>query len=82
MSYIIKIELTETVFKVHQFYFFSQKTNRFKNYFCYKDLVPETLRSNHNYRFVCESCAASTTSKTYNHIKVRVSEHQGAPPRT
>ena len=25
MSFIIKIELTETVFKVHQFYFFPKK---------------------------------------------------------
>ena len=31
---------------------------------------------------MCESCTASYYGKTYRHIKVRVSEHQGAFPRT
>ena len=56
--------------------------NRLKNYFRFKDLVPETLQSNFIYKFKCGSCIASYYSKIYRHMKVRVSEHQGVSPRT
>ena len=39
-------------------------TDKLKKYFCYQDLVPETLRSNHVYKFSCGSCTASYKGKT------------------
>ena len=55
--------------------------NRLKNYFRFKDRVPETLQSNFVYKFKCGSCTASYYGKTYRHMKVRVSKHQGVSPR-
>ena len=59
-----------------------QTNNRLRNYFCFKDSVHETLRSNLVYKFSCRSCTASYYGKTCRHMKVRVSEHQGVSPRT
>ena len=59
-----------------------QTGNRLVNYFRFKDCVPETLQSNFVYKFKCGSCAASYYGKTYRHMKVRISEHQGVSPRT
>ena len=58
-----------------------QTGNRLKNYFRFKDRVPETLQSNFVYKFKYGSCTASYYGKTYRHIKVRVSKHQGVYPR-
>ena len=52
------------------------------NYFSFKDVVPEPLRSCQIYNFTCGSCNASYIGKTFRHMKVRVSEHQGVSPRT
>ena len=59
-----------------------QTGRRLKNYFRFKDCVPETLQSNFVYKFKCGSCTASYYGKTYRHMKVLVSEHQGVSPRT
>ena len=59
-----------------------QTGNRLKNYFRFKDRVPETLQFNFDYKFKCGSCTASYCSQTYRHVKVQVSEHQGVSPRT
>ena len=53
-----------------------------KNYFSFKDVVPEPLRSCQIYNFTCGSCNASYIGKTFRHMKVRVSEHRGVSPRT
>ena len=58
-----------------------QTKNRIRNYFCFKDSVHETLRSNLIYKFSCGSCTPPYIGKTYRHFKVRVSEHQGVSPR-
>ena len=58
-----------------------QTGNRLKNYFRFKDCVPETLQSNFVYKFKCRSCTASYYGKTYRYIKVWVSEHHGVSPR-
>ena len=50
--------------------------------FNFKDVLPEPLRSCQIYKFTCGSCSASYTGKTFRHLKVRVSEHQGVSPRT
>ena len=57
-------------------------SNRLRNYFNFKDVVPEPLRFCQIYKFTCGSCNASYIGKTFRHMKVRVSEHQGVSPRT
>ena len=57
-------------------------SNRLIIYFSFKDVVPEPLRSCQIYNFTCRSCSASYIGKTFRHMKVRVSEHQGVSPRT
>ena len=59
-----------------------QTSNKLKNYFRFKDRVPETLQSNFVSKFKCGSCTASYYGKTYRHMKVWVSEHQGVSLRT
>ena len=57
-----------------------QTNNRLENYFCFKDFIPETLRSSLIYKF--SSCTVSYIGKTCRHFKVRVSGHQGVSPWT
>ena len=57
-------------------------TNRLKNYFRFKDVVPKPLKSCQIYKYTCGGCNASYIGKTFRHLKVRVSEHQGVSPRT
>ena len=57
-------------------------SNCSKNYFSFKDVVPEPLPSCKIYNFMCRSCNVSYIGKTFRHMKVRVSEHQGVSPRT
>ena len=56
-------------------------SKRLKNYFSFKDIVPEPLRSCQISNFTCGSYNASYTGKTFRHMKVRVSEHQGVSTR-
>ena len=51
-------------------------------YFSFKDVVPDPLRSCQIYNFTCRSCNASYIDKSFRHMKVRVSKHQGVSPRT
>ena len=57
-------------------------SNHLRNYFNFKDVVPEPLRSCQIYNFTCRNCNASYTGKTFRHMKVSISEHQGVSPRT
>ena len=57
-------------------------SDRLRNYFSFKDVVPEPLRSCQIYNFTCGSCNASYTGKAFRHMKVRILEHQGVSPRT
>ena len=85
MSQIVKTKLTKARSKRMKFCklrVIFQTNNRLKNYFHFKDFVPETLRSSLIYKFSCGSCTASYIGKTYRHFKVRVSEHQGVFPKT
>ena len=50
-------------------------SNRLKNYFSFKDVVREPLRSWQIYNFTCASCNASYIGKTFKHMK-------GVSPRT
>ena len=57
-------------------------SNCLKNYFSFKDIILELLRSCQIYYFTCGSCNASYTGKSFRHMKFRVSERQGVSPRT
>ena len=85
ISSITKKRLTRCIskrLKLCKLQIIFQTGNRLKNYLRFKDRVPETLQSNFVYKFKCRSCTASYYGKTYRHMKVRVSEHQGVSPRT
>ena len=85
MSQVVKTTLTKTMNKHIKFCklrVIFQTRNRLKNYFLFKDSVPETLRSNLIYKFSCGSCTVSYISTTYRYFKLRVSEHHGVSPRT
>ena len=85
MCQIVKTRLAKTMNKHMKFCklrVIFQTNNRLQNYFCFKDSVPETLRSKLIYKFSCGSCTAPHIGKTYRHLKARVSEHQGVSPRT
>ena len=85
MSQIVKTKLTKTTSKHMKFCklrVIFQTNNRLKNYFRFKDFVPERLRSSLIYKFSCGRSIASYIGKTYRHFKRRVSEHQGDSPRT
>ena len=57
-------------------------SNRLTNYFSFKDVVSEPLRSCQIYNFTYGSCNASYIGKTFRHMRVRISELQGVSPRT
>ena len=85
MSGVIKTGLSKALQKRLRFCklrVIFKSTNRLKSYFNFKDVLPEPLRSCQVYKFTCGSCSASYTGKTFRHLKVRVSEHQGVSPRT
>ena len=84
-SQIVKTRLTKTMNKHIKFCTLRvifQTNNRLRNYICFKDFVPETLRSSLIPKFSCGSCTASYIGKTFRQIKVRLLEHQGVSPRT
>ena len=85
MSALVKSGLSRALHKRLHFYnvrIVFKTSNRLRNYFSFKDVVPEPLRSCQIYNFTCGSCNASYTGKTFRNMKVRVSEHQGVSPRT
>ena len=60
----------------------SKTSKRLKNYFSFKDVVPEPVHSCQIHSFICRSCNASYIGKTFKHMKVRVSKHQGVSSGT
>ena len=48
---------------------------KIKNYFSYKDLIPDDLNSFLVYTFNSASCSSSYIGKTYCHFKNRIEEH-------
>ena len=55
------IKLVFTLFKI-------------KNYFSYKDPVPEDLKPFLVYKFTCASCSSSYTGETCRHFKTEIEE--------
>ena len=83
MSGVIKTGLSKALQKRLPFFklrIIFKSTNHLKNYFNFKDVLPEPLQSCQIYKCNCGSCSASYTGKTFRHLKVRVSEHQGVSP--
>ena len=48
---------------------------KIKNYFLYKDPVPDDLKSFIVYKFTCASCSSSYIGKSCRHFKTRIEEH-------
>ena len=46
-----------------------------KNYFSYKDPIPNDLKSFLVYKFTCASCSSSYIGETCRHFKTRIKEH-------
>ena len=46
-----------------------------KNYFSYKDPIPNDLKSFLVYKFTCASCSSSYIGETCRHFKTRIEEH-------
>ena len=44
---------------------------KFKNYFSYKDPIPDDLKSSLVYKFTCGSCSSSYIAKTCRHFKTK-----------
>ena len=48
---------------------------KIKNYFSYKDPIPDDLKSFLVYKFTCAGCSASYIGETYCHFKTRIEEN-------
>ena len=48
---------------------------KIKNYFSYKDPIPDDLKSFIVYKFTCASCSSSYIGETCRHFKTRIEEH-------
>ena len=48
---------------------------KIKNYFSYKDPIPNHLKSFLVYKFICASCSSSCIGKTCCHLKTRIEKH-------
>ena len=48
---------------------------KIKNYFSYKDPIPDDLKSFLLYKFTCASCSSSYICKTCRHFRTRIEEH-------
>ena len=48
---------------------------KIKNYFAYKDPIPNDLKFFLVYKFTCASCSSSYIGETCHHFKTRIEEH-------
>ena len=48
---------------------------KIKNYFAYKDPIPNDLKSFLVYKFTCARCSSSYIGETRRHFKNRIEEH-------
>ena len=53
-----------------------------QNFFKFKDVIPENVRSNLVYEFQCRTCKSYYIGETTRHFHTRISEHLGISPRT
>ena len=52
------------------------------SFFRYKDLMPDSVRSNIVYQYKCAQCDATYIGETTRHFSTRVAEHRGVSSRT
>ena len=78
LSHHIKIKLSKLCkkfckenFNIKLFY----NSFKIKNYFSYKDPIPNDLKSFVVYKFTCTSCSSSYIDKTCCHFKTKIEEH-------
>ena len=50
--------------------------------FPFKDPIPDDLKSNIVYKYMCGICNSTYIGETTRHFKTRVAEHMGISPRT
>ena len=50
-------------------------SSKIKNYFSYKDPIPNDLQSFLVYKIICPSCSFSYIGETCHHFKTRIEEH-------
>ena len=50
-------------------------SSKLKNYFSYKDPIPNDSKSFLVYKFICASCSSTYIGKTCPHFKTRIEEH-------
>ena len=48
---------------------------KIKNYFSYKDPIPNDLKSSLIYKFSCASCGSSYIGETCSHFKTKIEQH-------
>ena len=48
---------------------------KIKNYFAYKNPIPNDFKSFPVYKFTCPSCNSSYIGETFRHFKTRIEEH-------
>ena len=48
---------------------------KIKNYFSYKDPIPNDLKSFLVHKFTCDCCSSSYIGETCRHFKTRIEEH-------
>ena len=56
---------------------FAYRSIRMHDFFCFKDRVPECLRSRVVYKFTCSRCNSTYVGMTNRHMRTRASEHMG-----
>ena len=78
LSFHIKNKLSKLCKEFHKENFHIQlvlTSFKIKNYFSYRDLIPDDLKSFLVYKFTCGSFSSSDIGKTLRHFKTRIEEH-------
>ena len=65
-----------------KFRFIQVNDFKIRSFFCFKDRLPDTLRSSIIYKFTCPSCHTGYIGSTLRAFKVRIDEHMGHSSRT
>ena len=64
-----------TILKLNFWNFAKSFIKKIKNYFSYRDPIPDDLKSFLVCKFTCASCSSSYIGKTCHHFKIRIKEH-------
>ena len=78
LSSLVKFGLTRSLHKRLLFCkvkIVFKTSNRLRNFFSFKDVLPEPIHSCQIYNFTCGSCNTSYTGKSFRYMKFRVLEY-------